>query len=158
MILLKLFGAGALLAAGGFFAYSFIRYERHRLTVSEAWIDLILYIRAQIDCYLTPLDEILAGADRELLDACMCHDPAPDLRTLLACSTPYLNSECRRLIEGLIRELGSSYREEQLRRCEYYAHALEAHRDAIAKELPARIRLVLTLSLTAVIGIAILLW
>ena len=158
MILFKLFGALTLISVGGFFAYSAIRYERRRLSVLEGWIDLIRYVRIQIDCYLTPIDVILSQADRELFVACMCRDTTPTLHTLLECSHPYLSSECKRLLGGLIRELGSSYREEQLKRCEYYASELERHRDAIAKELPARIRLAVTLSLTAVLGTVILLW
>lgn len=158
MVLIKTIGVGLILTAGSFAAYSAVRYEKHKLSVLEAWIDLIFHIRGQIDCYLMPLDEILACADRELLLSCMCHTPHPDLKTLLASSSPYLGGECKRLLTAFVREIGGSYREEQLRRCDYYINALRAIRDKLAADLPARVKLTVTASLCAALGAAIILW
>ena len=158
MLYLKLLGGGLLVAAGGFSAFSFSQFEKRRLSVLDAWIDLIFFIRGKIDCYLMPLDEILSTADQELLKACMCASPHPNLRTLLDASSAYLTEESKRLLGAFVKEIGSSYREEQLRRCDYYIQALRAEREQVAKELPARRRLSVSLSLCAAFAAAILLW
>ena len=158
MILLKLLGAGLIASVGGFAAYCAVRFEKKKLTVLDGWIDLIFHIRGQIDCYLTPLDEILASADEEILSACMGSTPHPDLHTLLDASSPYLGGESRRLLSGFVREIGGSYREEQLRRCDYYVTALRTLREKIAADLPARVKLSITVSICSALGVAILLW
>lgn len=158
MILIKILGVGLITSAGGFAAYSAVRYEKRKLSVLDAWIDLLFHIRGQIDCYLMPLDEILACADPRILTACMCHTPHPDLHMLFEASSPYLTGEGKRLLTGFIREIGGSYREEQLRRCDYYINALRTVRDKIAMDLPARVKLCITLSLCTAIGAVILLW
>lgn len=158
MILIKLIGGGLILSAGVAAAYGTVRFEKQRLSVTDAWIDLIFHIRGQIDCYLKPLDEILTCADREILQGCMCRTPHPDLKTLYQASEPYLDEEARRLISGFIKEIGGSYREEQLRRCDFYINALRTIRQKIADDLPARTKLRITLSLCCAIGATILLW
>ena len=158
MLYLKLLGGGLLIAAGGFSAHTVSGFEKKRLSVLDAWIDLIFYIRGKIDCYLMPLDEILSSADQELLKACMCSDPHPTLRALLDRSSVYLTEEPKRLLNAFVKEIGSSYREEQLRRCDYYIQTLRSEREKIAKELPARLRLSVSLSLCAAFAAAILLW
>ena len=60
MLWIRLLGIAFILSAGGLAAVTSVRFERRKLTVPEAWLDLIFYIRSRIDCYLTPLDEILA--------------------------------------------------------------------------------------------------
>ena len=158
MILIKSIGVGLILTAGSFASYTAVRYEKRKLSVLDAWIDLIFHIRGQIDCYLTPLNEILACADRDLLLSCMCRTPHPNLKTLFASSSPYLGGESKRLLTAFIREIGGSYREEQLRRCDYYINALRAIRDKLAADLPSRIKLYVTVSLCAALGAAIILW
>lgn len=158
MIYIKLLGSGLIAAAGGVAAYSAVHYEKRKLSVLDAWIDLIFHIRGQIDCYLMPLDDILACADTEILRACMCRAPHPDLRTLLHASSPYLTPEAKRLLTALIRELGGSYREEQLRLCDYYINALREIRNQIAADLPSRVKLCITLCICTALGTAILLW
>ena len=158
MIYLKLLGGGLIVFSGGFAAYTMAHTERRRLTVLEAWIDLILFIRAQIDCYLMPLDEILAQADENILRACACRTPHPNLSSLLSSSRQYLSEEARRLITSFVKEIGGGYREEQLRRCDYYITALRAERNKLASALPSRIRLSVSLCLCASLGAFILLW
>ena len=60
------------IAAGGTAAFYLASYEKKKLSVLDAWIDLIFHIRGQIDCYLMPLDEILSCADEAVLKGCMC--------------------------------------------------------------------------------------
>ena len=81
--MLKLLGALLILSVGVFSAYVSVQYEKKRLTVVDGWIDLILYIRGQIDCYLLPIGDILSGGDRALFEACMSPSNAADLPAIL---------------------------------------------------------------------------
>ena len=150
MTALKLLGILVILLAGGASAFGSARYERRRLRVLDGWLDMILYIRAQVDCYLTPIDEILSDFVPE-------NAPA-DLASLYASSRPYLDTETRHLLEGFIRAFGNGYREEQLRHCDYCIAALRGRREGVAAELPARVRLAVTVCACLSVGTAILLW
>ena len=156
--MLKFFGVLLILSVGIFAAFVSVQYEKKRLTVVDGWIDLILYIRGQIDCYLMPIDRILTLADRDLLRACSVGKPVTTLTQALRGAIPYLDPESRRLLSALARELGSSYREEQLKRCDYYLQALQRQRERLEQALPNRIKLGTTVCLCVAIGAAILLW
>lgn len=158
MIGIKLLGSLLIVCAGGMAAATVARFERRRLSVLDAWIDLLIHVRGQIDCYLLPLDEILASADKTLLTACSPSGQTDSLAELLQGALPYLDAEGRRLLSSLVRELGSSYREEQIKRCDYYIHALQVCREKVAQALPARLKMGTTISLCIAIGAAILLW
>lgn len=155
---IKLFGGLLVLLAGGLAAGTYARFEKKRLLVLDGWIELLLYIRGQIDCYLMPIDRILTLADRDLLRACSVGKPVTTLTQALRGAIPYLDPESRRLLSALARELGSSYREEQLKRCDYYLQALQRQREKLEQALPNRIKLGATVSLCVAIGAAILLW
>lgn len=158
MLALKLLGMLLILLAGALAAVTLAKFEKQKLSVPEAWVDLILYIQSQIDCYLTPLDEILSETDPTVLKECMCRSEHPTLEDLLDASSPYLNRDCSRLLSSFVREIGGGYREEQLRRCEYYIHALRKNCEKISADLPSRVKLNVTLCICTAIGIAILLW
>lgn len=155
---IKLIGCLLVLASGGGFAIAATRYEKKKLAVLDAWIDLIFYIRSQIDCYLTPLAEILRNAEDDLIQSCMGSEKAESLSPLLQASSAYLGEDARRLLDAFARELGGNYREEQVKRCDYYLAALHGIREKQKEELPARLRVCTAISLCASFGIAILLW
>lgn len=156
--MLKFFGALLIVAVGGFAAFASAHYEKKRLAVVDGWIDLIRYIRGQIDCYLMPLGDILSGGDRALFEACMSPANAADLPAILSSSSVYLDGNVKRLLESFVREIGPGYREEQLKRCDFFLSSLTVEREKIARELPGRIRLCVTLCLCIALATAILLW
>lgn len=150
MTLLKLLGALVILSTGGVCAFCSVRYERRRLRVLDGWIDMILYIRSQIDCYLTPLQEILDGF-------VPAHAPT-DLSVLLRASRFYLDEDTLSRLESFTKEIGGGYREEQLRHCDFCIAELRRKRERIAAELPVRQRMAVTLCTCLCLGTAILLW
>jgi hypothetical protein len=158
IVLIKLLGAFLVLSVGGFSVFGTVRYEKKRITVLEGWIDLILYIRSQIDCYLTPLSEILLSTDPDLMRACTSGSDDADLGAILRSSAIYLDGSTKRLLERFVRKIGDGYREEQIKHCDYYVSALRAARDRMATDRPSRIRLYSTVSICTAIGTAILLW
>ena len=156
--MLKLCGVLLILLVGGCCAYLSVCYEKKRVRVVEGWIDLIHYIRTQIDCYLMPMQEILANGDRMLLEACMSPANAADLPEILNASSIYLDGGVRRLLERFIYKLGDGYREEQLLRCDECIRELQAHKERLSAELAMRIRIVISLCLCIAAATAILLW
>ncbi len=156
--MVKILGALLILSVGIFSAFVSVQYEKKRLSVVDGWIDLILYIRGQIDCYLMPLDDILSGGDRALFEACMSPENAADLPAILEASQIYLDGDAKRTLESFVREIGAGYREEQLKRCDYFIASLRAQREKIAAALPMRTRLCATLCVCIALATAILLW
>lgn len=156
--MLKFLGALLIFAVGVFAAFVSVQYEKKRLSVVDGWIDLILYIRSQIDCYRMPLDDILSGGDRALFEACMSPSNAADLPAILEASGIYLDGDGKRLIESFVREIGAGYREEQIKRCDFFISSLRTQRERIAAQLPLRTRLCATLCICIALATAILLW
>lgn len=150
MITFKLIGALVVLSVGGVCAFCSVRYERRRPRVLDGWIDMIQHIRSQIDCYLTPIPEIIA-------DVLPSHLPS-DLFALLDACRLYLDGDTLRVLERFARDLGGSYREEQLRHCDFCLAELRRKREKLSSELPLRQRLSVTLCACVSIGTAILLW
>ncbi|MBQ7336432.1 MAG: stage III sporulation protein AB [Clostridia bacterium] len=158
MVGLKIFGVLLIVGVGGVSSYIAVQYEKRRLAILDAWIDLIFYIRGQIDCYLTPLNEILANGDPALIQACMPRANTIELPVIFEASSTYLDGDVKRLLENFMREIGSSYREEQVRRCDFYLDSLRTQREKVAAELPSRIRLYVALCICTSMGASILLW
>lgn len=159
MLFFKILGSVMVLCSGAGAAFFSVRYEGARLRTLDAWIDLILFIRGQIDCYLMPLDEILRKADTALPEGSpFGHAGAQSLDALLHQSKIYLSTDTHRLLSSFVREIGSSYREDQLKQCDYYIQALRSQRQEVASQLPSRIKLSATLCLCLALGTAILLW
>ena len=156
--MLKLLGALLVLSVGVFSAFVSVQYEKKRLTVVDGWIDLILYIRGQIHCYLMPLDDILSNGDRSLFEACMSPSNAADLPAILEASGIYLDGEAKHTLESFVREIGTGYRDEQIKRCDFFISSLRVQREKIAAALPMRTRLCATLCICLSLATAILLW
>ena len=158
MLGIKLIGAGLLFGVAIGNALHRTRLEKKRLAVLNAWIALLYRIREQIDCFCLPLDEILAEADTALLSEPSTKDTPVTLWGLLESSKPYLAVDCQSILASCIGELGASYREEQVKRCDVYLARLEAVREEEKSALPTRIKLTVTLNLCLWLGTSILLW
>lgn len=155
---IKLLGGCLVVLSGALVCLFSARLEKKRLAFLDAWITLLVHIRTQIDCYLMTLDAILATAPQSLLSEGQQSGEAPSLERFLAYSAPYLDAEALRLLDAFVKEVGGSYREEQLRRCEYYLASLRALRGEIASALPAKTKVTRALCLCLSVGTAILLW
>ncbi len=154
----RVLGIGMLLFCGLALSFLWVARERRRFGVLVGWAELIDFIRGQIDCFLSPMDEILAAADPALLHACGLRGDKVSLSVLLEASRADLGREAERLLAAFVRECGGGYREEQVKRCDYYIAALRRLCERYEKELPQRLRLGTTLCLCATAGLLILLW
>ena len=154
--MIKLFGSLLLALTGVILSVSVNRFEQKKLTILDAFITLLFYIKGQIDCFSLPLGEILKSAPTEV--SCLrAHNDDSFLDMLYNCKI-YLDAESFRLLERFGMEFGGMYREEQLRRCDYYIEALCERRRVIFEDLPARKKIGGTLCICVCIGLLIILW
>ncbi len=151
---------GALLTVGCGLATSFllVKREKERLRAIDAWLVLLRYLRTQIDCYLLPIAQILEKAPQDFFLPLRGGARAESMEALLECSLPYLDAESAALLREFASEVGGSYREEQLKRCDHYLSCLEAQKERLSGELPKRTKLYHALFSCLSMGIAILLW
>ena len=158
--LTKPLGALLILAASAYTAYLTSKRERKKLLLLDAWIELLFYVRGEIECYLTPRKQLLKNADSSLLQRCADSTKAPirDWDTLLQHALPMLDEKSRSLLSRFSQELGECYREEQLRRCDHYLNSLQRVREALAQELPRAVKLGVSLRVCAALAVTILLW
>ena len=156
--MIRILGACTVLGIVALAAWSRVQKERKGLAVLEAWITLLYEVRNRIDCFSLPINQILSNTDRALLDTLGCNGENPTPDRLFRSSEAFLYEDCKALLRALLGELGTSYRQEQVKRCDHYLKALEAHRDKIKQNLPMRQKMLVTLHLCAGLGAVILLW
>ena len=152
--MIKLLGSLLLAVTGLLLAVSISRFEQKKLRIIDSFISLIFHIKGQIDCYSMPLCDILRNrpSGLELLEG------SEDLGEILDNARIYLDAETYRLLESFYLEFGGLYREEQLKRCDYYIEALGEQRRALFEDLPARQKIGSALCICSTIGILIILW
>lgn len=156
----KLIGALLLFAAGIFCGMALLAYFRRRCRQAEAFLSLLRYYRFQVDCFSAPQQAILASCDRNLLSSCGAPDTArpADLGALLRSSRLYLPEEMRELLTALSRELGGSYRAEQVRCIDHYIARFTPLCEELCRELPKWEKLALLLPLSLSAAVLLLLW
>lgn len=152
--MLKLLGSLMLVLTGIVLSSSVYRFEQKKLRVTDSFISLLFYIKGQIDCYGLPLCDIM----RTRPDGLEILGDNDDFEYILSHSRIYLDSESYRLLCSFYAEFGGLYREEQLRRCDYYITALTEQRKLLFDDLPARAKIGSALCICSVIGVLILLW
>ena len=138
-------GVGVILCCGIFSGLFFAAFERRRLEQAEGFLSLLRLIRLQIDCFSAPVSRILAQCDKSVLAACGITTSKTDFKALLLDTKLYLSEEMCRLLTDFAGRLGGSYREEQLRCCEYYLARLAPYCDTLRAELPKHERMALFL-------------
>lgn len=138
-------------------SYSLNRSEEKRLLQLQSLISLIRFFKLRIDCYCSPVDEILSRADRDLLTQCGFRDPPVSPKDLLTSLSPEPDGKVYEILSSFVSELGGVYREEQLKSCDYHINLLCELEKGRASALPSSKKLRSTLILSAAAGIVILL-
>lgn len=154
----KLIGSLLFGLSGVIMAISYRRFQLRKLTSVDGFISLLFYIKGQIECFSRPRSEILKTLPAEVFCACNCPCGASTLEELVEASRIYLDEEALRLVSSFASEFGSTFRDEQLRRCDYYISALSEERRRIFTSVNAKRRAGGALWICACIGIIILLW
>ncbi len=155
--MIRLCGVCCLLGTGILAAAFSVREQKRRLSVPDGWITLIRYMRSEIDCFLTPVEEILRASQSPLLAFCKTEE-AITLPVLFHATERYLSEEAGRILASFLKESGTLYREEQIKRCDDCLSGLTRERERVFAALPGSLRVSVALSLALPLGVAILLW
>ena len=157
MLIVKGLGVAALLACGALAGIFWANFERAKCRQAEGFVDLIRNIRLQIDCFGTPIAGILASLDNGLYAALGVQCVPEDLATLLAQTLLLVDREYAQLLRDFAASLGTGYREEELRYCDYYLARLAPLAQKTREELEKRTRLALILPLALSAALILLL-
>lgn len=157
-MIIKLIGTILLSASGVAVAISVNRFHKRRLATLDGLISLIFFIKGQVDCYARPVCEILTSMPPEILLHCNCNTGVASLEEIAESCKGYLDDEPYRLILTFATEFGTTFREEQLRRCDYYIDALGERRRQLEPTVAARSRSSSAVCICASLCVAILLW
>ena len=158
MMTLKLIGSLLFALSGVVMAISYSRFQTKKLNTIDGFMSLLFYIKGQIDCFARPRSEILSTLPAEVFCACNCPRGAETLEELVEASRIYLDDEPLRLVASFAAEFGSTFRDEQLRRCDYYISALSEERRRVFSEVQSKSRAGSALWICACVGIIILIW
>lgn len=154
----KLIGIALILCCGVLGGLAFAAFERRRYRQAEGFVALLRHIRLQIDCFSLPVERILAVCDHRILVDCGTEaTKLPDFNAVLHGTRLYVPEEMCRLLADFGAQLGGTYREEQLRCCDYFLERLIPCCDALRAELPKRERMALILPMAIAAMLVLLL-
>ena len=157
-MLIKLIGGAILVLSGGGAAIFLCRYQRRRLETLDGLIALLFYVKGQVDCYARPLGEILSSVPREILLACGLQASPDTLEQIAEECRIYLDRESLRVLSAFASEFGTSFREEQVKRCTHYISLLGEEREKCAGRVTAACRTGSAVCLCLSLCLLILLW
>ena len=153
----KLIGLVLLLCSGILASLLLSRFEQHRYKQAEGFLALLRHIRLQIDCFSLPVSRILTTLPSQIREAATLPDDARDFGELLESTSLLLPEDMCELLASFSTDLGASYREDQLRCCDFYITRFAPHCERMREELPRRTRLALLLPLALALSLALLL-
>lgn len=154
----KLIGSLLILCGGIALGLALAAYERRRCRQAEGFLALLRHIRLQIECFSLPVKRILSGCDGKLLADCGVESESlSDFHTLLRETRLYVPEEFCRLLWDFGERLGASYREDQLRCCDYFTERLIPWCDRLRTELPRREKMMLLLPIALAAMLVLLL-
>ncbi len=138
-------GGGLVMLATAYMGFSAASFYKRRLVSIEAFLSLIIHIEAQIDGYLTPVNEILAAYnDKRFSDTDFCgiassEGGAVAVRRLAGrlCLYPSELSELCTFFEGL----GKGTADEEIRHCGYFEKRFSKLSQDAASELRGKVKL-----------------
>lgn len=158
MLFTKGLGITLLLLCGVLCGVLLVRFERARCLQAEGFVDLIRHVRLQIDCFGTPVSGILATLDESLYVTLGAPRGCADLEALLTGTLLLVDRDFGKLLRDFAASLGTGYREEELRYCDYYLERLAPLAQRMRDELEKRMRLALVLPLALSAALILLLW
>jgi hypothetical protein len=158
-LIFKWLGSTLLLGIASFYSVSVWRQMQGRMRLGRGWISLLTYVRGQISCFGTPLQDILVSADEKLLAGVgVTRLETTDFSSLCHRGAEELQGASGDLLLALGDEIGTIWRAEQVERLDYYIAALEEQVASFSSRLQDRVRLHATLSLSGALAIILLMW
>jgi hypothetical protein len=153
----EIFGAAALIFGGFILGRGMNEAEDKKASRLESLLALMRFFRVQIDCYCTPVGEIFKRCDKSILSSCGCGIEPRSFYEFSQSLSPPPDREISALLESFAAELGASYREEQLKSCDYHIAKLSGICERERGETVKRKKLNMTVCLCASAAVAVFL-
>jgi hypothetical protein len=158
-LIFKWLGSALLLGLSCAYSVAVWQQMQGRGRLGRGWISLLTYVRGQISCFGTPLQDILVSADEKLLAGVgLTRLETTDFSSLCHRGAEELQGASGDLLLALGDEIGTIWRAEQVERLDYYIAALEEQVVSFSSRLQDRVRLHATLSLSGALAIILLMW
>jgi hypothetical protein len=141
-------GSAGLVASGIWFYFIREKFQKRKELQFSAYIKLISYIKNQIECYMLPIDTIIAECDIELLSECGSVNRASTLVDFLDNSTFYIDEDVIRLLYDFAEDFGLKYYNEQIKTCDRYINELNKSREVYLNQRAKDKKLSLTICLS----------
>ena len=129
MIIYKLIGSAGLIASGVWFYFIREKFQKRKELQLSAYIKFISYIKNQIECYMLPIDTIIAECDIKLLKECGTVNRCSTLVDLLDDSTFYIDEDAINMLYDFAEDFGIKYYNEQIKTCDRYINELNRTRE-----------------------------
>ena len=154
LYLIKAVGAVLIMLSGIVLSSSLCAADEKSINSTEALLSIVKFTKNQIDCFGIPIGEIFKRCDRELLEKCAVYVSPTSFEEFI--SVAELPNEAEKIITAFSSEFGSSYREGQLKSCDYCIARLSERLAADRENYKKNKKLYRAICLSAAIGIIIL--
>ena len=126
MIFYKLIAGVAVLICGMWFHFKREEFEKQKAEQLDSYIKLIAYIKNMIQCYMMPIDKIIASCPNDLIWGCGLTDKTnvKTLDELISESDILLHEDIIDKLYSFSQEFGTSYLNEQIKSCDKYLDEL----------------------------------
>ena len=158
MVMFKLIGGGILTYCSLRGYIEIQKFQKKRIKQINAFIQLIEYIKNQIECFLLPIDVIIENCDRDLLKNCgiyKSNQKTDNLKELISSVVFYCEDKATNMIMQFAENFGRNYSREQIISCEYFKKELIKIRDSMlekdAKNKKVQLAIFLSVSFSIII-------
>lgn len=160
MIIVKLAGGSTIILATLIFYLEIQGFHKKEIKQLDAFINLIDYIKNQIECYLLPFDDIIRFCDSSLLTECgitLNMLKANNLKEIISQVDYYFDEAAIELIYDFAEKFGHTYSKEQVASCEHCKNLLTKIKEKMIENENKNQKMRLALSLCVSFSIIILL-
>ena len=158
-MIVELIGAGIVLLSAMFVSAGMIRDYKNDLRLLGALYDMILYIRDNIEHFMKPLPDIFQNYSNEHLETCgfLKSVRETDLQQAWTERPWQLNREADSVMLDFVQTIGSGYRAEELRLCEYTLERLRGILEKSRTESAGKIKLYRTVPVLFALSVILIL-
>lgn len=145
-VIYKVLGAFLWLISGVYVSTEINKLSKARLEQVSAFIELISFVRLNIDCYATPMPDILAECDSKLIERCGGENADKStLANFFDSSDIILPKDAKKAVGEFCHTVGKGYKDSEIRMCDSYIIRLEKLREELSAKQPGSEKLSLTM-------------
>lgn len=141
----KLFGTALVLGASVVSASTLVGEERHKIVELETYIELLRYIRNQIDLYSAPLGKIFLGCQDSILRKLSITERVNSFGEILEKSALKVGEDSKKTLCEFANSLGKNYRDVQIKLCDKTIGELEGQKKSLEAAFASRRKTIIAL-------------